>query len=246
MGTVRNFQQNSYTYQNHTVSYHSEYKIPRIQSALKRLMDILASALLIIVLFPFMAVIAAAIVLNSKGGAFFKQKRIGKDMQPFTIYKFRTMEQDAEKNHKRAEVFSSKDPRLTSVGSFLRRTKIDEFPQLLNILKGDMSLVGPRPMLARHKKYYKGYKRDRFMLKPGLTGLAQVSGGVFIPLGDRAEYDVDYVRDFSILLDIKILFKTLVIIFVGERRFIRPHMQGMPAVSTPIRIAAHEKKESIA
>ncbi len=234
------------TYSGHTVSYHSEYNIPQFRLAVKRLMDIAASSILILILLPLMPIIGLAIVIDSPGGVFFKQKRLGKDMNLFTIYKFRTMSLDAKK-HKRAEVFSGKDARLTRVGRFLRRTKLDELPQIINIFKGDMSLVGPRPMLPYHKKHYKGYKRDRFAVRPGLTGLAQVSGGVFIPLADRAEYDVDYVRDFSIPLDIKILFKTLIIIFAGERRFIRSYRQAeAEAAASSMRITAGEKKESIA
>lgn len=228
-------------------TYHRnrKYEHSKVNLILKRLLDIIVSGLLLVLLSPFFVIIALAIVLDSPGSVFFKQKRLGKNLQPFVIYKFRTMAQGTEKIFNKCEVLLS-DPRVTTVGKFLRRTKIDELPQLINIFKGDMSLVGPRPMLPRHKKLYKGYRRDRFMVRPGLTGLAQISGGIFIPVDDRVEYDLNYIRDFNILLDIKILLKTIPVVFLGEKKFLKPYPQQQQSVPSVQIQSNAEKRESIA
>jgi exopolysaccharide biosynthesis polyprenyl glycosylphosphotransferase len=192
---------------------------------LKRLLDMVLSIILIAVLLPFMLIIAIAIKLDSKGPIIFCQKRVGSNGVQFIIYKFRTMIKNAEallkldiqKDNLGSLVFQDKnDSRVTKVGMFLRRTSLDELPQLFNVLAGNMSLVGPRPEIPAVADYYDQRQKLRLMLKPGITGLAQVSGRGEIELERTIEYDLEYIRAFSVWLDIKILFKTVSAVFKGE------------------------------
>lgn len=192
---------------------------------LKRFFDIVFSVLLTLVLSPVLLVIAVAIKCDSKGPVIFKQKRVGMDGKPFIIYKFRTMVKNAEalfklnidKDNLGSLIFQDKnDSRVTRVGSFLRRTSLDELPQLINVLIGNMSLVGPRPEIPAVADYYNDVQRLRLKVKPGITGLAQVSGRGEIELDRTIGYDLEYIRNFSFLLDIKILFKTVVVVFKKE------------------------------
>lgn len=194
-------------------------------SILKRFFDIVFSVLLTLVLSPVLLVIAVAIKCDSKGPVIFKQKRVGMDGKPFIIYKFRTMVKNAEalfklnidKDNLGSLIFQDKnDSRVTRVGSFLRRTSLDELPQLINVLIGNMSLVGPRPEIPAVADYYNDVQRLRLKVKPGITGLAQVSGRGEIELDRTIGYDLEYIRNFSFLLDIKILFKTVVVVFKKE------------------------------
>lgn len=151
------------------------------------------------------------------GPIFFIQERVGRNKKIFNVFKFRTMKVDreAEKNLD----FSKDEERLTKTGRFLRRVKIDELPQLINVLKGDMSLVGPRPTVMEQVERYTNYQIKRLNMKPGMTGLAQVNGNILLPWEQRIEYDIEYVTKFSILLDCKILLKTVGIIILGEEKF---------------------------
>lgn len=200
----------------------------KIQFAFKRIIDIILSIIGIILLSPVFIIILFAIKLDTKGPATFKQIRVGKNGENFTIYKFRTMIVNAE-SKKTLEinpddienfVFQSKnDDRITKVGSFLRSSSLDEIPQLFNVLIGNMSLVGPRPEIPDVVKFYPENYRQRLLVSPGITGLAQVSGRGDIELGKTIFYDLSYIKDFSLWLDIKIIFKTLQNVLKKEGAF---------------------------
>jgi len=189
------------------------------QRFVKRLFDIVVSLLLLIVLSPVMLALAAAIPLTSRGGAIYKQERLGLDEKPYYIYKFRSMVQDAERRSGPV-LASADDPRITPVGRFIRATRLDELPQLFNVLKGDMSLVGPRPerefFIDRFKETMPDYAY-RMTVKPGMTGLAQVMAKYSTTPEDKLRFDLMYVRNYSFSLDLKILFQTLRVVLQGEQ-----------------------------
>jgi len=185
---------------------------------IKRLTDILISGLGLILFFPIFIIVAVLIKLTMPGPIFFMQERVGKDKKTFQILKFRTMKVDKEAEEK-MDFYKDKE-RLTKFGRFLRRTKIDELPQLINVIKGDMSLVGPRPTIMQQVENYTQYEMQRLAMRPGMTGLAQVSGNTAIPWEQRIKYDLEYINNFSIILDFKILIKTIAIILLGEDKFI--------------------------
>ena len=191
--------------------------------ALKRVFDLSASLAAIALLWPLMLVIGALIRLDSPGPALFRQKRVGENGSIFTIYKFRTMGEGSDNLPKLApdeegrQVFKTPDdPRVTRIGRFLRRTSLDELPNLFNVLKGDMSLVGPRPELLPIADKYEPWQRSRLAVLPGMTGWWQVSGRSDLPLHLNTEYDLYYVRNYSIWLDVKILFKTVRAVLQGK------------------------------
>jgi exopolysaccharide biosynthesis polyprenyl glycosylphosphotransferase len=196
---------------------------------IKRLLDIVISATMLVILAPAMILTAIVIKLTSRGPVLFVQKRVGLNKRIFNIYKFRTMVIDAEKrlaqiehlNEASGPVFKIKsDPRITAVGSFLRKTSIDELPQLLNVLKGDMSLVGPRPLQMRdYELFTEGgpdWQRCRFSVRPGITCLWQVNGRSAIPFEQWMELDQQYVRKWSLWLDMQILVKTIPAVLKGS------------------------------
>ena len=166
---------------------------------------------MIILLSPLLLFISVAIKLTTQGPVIFKQKRLGKNGEEFKIYKFRTMIENAEDMGN--GVYTMKDdPRVTSVGKFLRKTSLDELPQLFNILKNEMSFVGPRPTLTYHPYEYQNYSSDqkkRFNVKPGVTGLAQLKGRKELPWEKRIEYDIEYVENRNFFYDIKLILKTI-------------------------------------
>lgn len=197
----------------------------KAQLIIKRFFDILISTALFIILLPLMAAIAITIKIDSKGPVVFKQKRVGLNGEPFIIYKFRTMVKDAEKQFKLEIdkdrlgelVFQDKgDARITRTGKFLRETSLDELPQLLNVIIGNMSLVGPRPEIPDVADLYNDTQKLRLLVKPGITGLAQVSGRGEIELDKTIGYDIEYITKFSIWLDISILFRTIYTVFKRE------------------------------
>ncbi|MFD3156171.1 exopolysaccharide biosynthesis polyprenyl glycosylphosphotransferase [Haloimpatiens sp. FM7330] len=203
-------------------------KTKKFQFILKRLMDFILSLIGIIILLPVYLVLFIAIKVDSKGSAIFKQVRVGKNGKDFVIYKFRTMVVNAEKKREleinpgdlENFVFQSKsDNRVTKVGAFLRKTSLDELPQLFNVLIGNMSLVGPRPEIPDVVKYYPEEYRQRLLVLPGITGLAQISGRGEIELGKTISYDLTYINNFSVWNDIKILFKTVFSVSKGEGAF---------------------------
>lgn len=195
----------------------------------KRLVDIVWSLLGLIVLLPIFLVVAVLIKLDDpKGPVIFKQARVGKDEKEFSMFKFRSMCSDAEEklkellehNEIEGAMFKIKgDPRITKVGKFIRKTSIDELPQLFNVLKGDMSLVGPRPPLPREVEEYTDYDKQRLLVVPGCTGLWQVSGRNNLSFHQMVELDLKYIRENSIWKDIKLIFKTVGVMFGSEDAF---------------------------
>lgn len=178
----------------------------------KRILDILLILITLPFLIPLYLIVAIAIKLDSKGPVIFKQERLGKDGKVFEILKFRTMVDNAESMGTGINTFDG-DPRITRVGSILRKTSLDEIPQLINVLIGDMSLVGPRPPVPYHPRKYEEYNKEqvkRFTVRPGITGHAQVIGRNALVWDERIVLDVEYVEKQSFLLDIKILFQTLI------------------------------------
>jgi len=178
--------------------------------AVKRFLDVTASFLWLVLLFPLLLTVSILIKIDSRGPVIFRQKRIGRNGKVFEIYKFRSMCVGAEKTG--SGVYSGKgDARVTRIGKILRATSIDELPQLLNILKGEMSFVGPRPPLTYHPwKYeeYTDFQKRMFEVRPGITGWAQVNGRKDVEWHKRIELNVWYVDHMSLLLDIKIMFMT--------------------------------------
>lgn len=190
---------------------------------IKRLLDILISFVSLIFLLPIFIIIGIAIKSTSKGKVFFTHKRVGKNGKPIGIYKFRSMVENAEElmaeftEEQKAE-FSANyklhdDPRITKVGNFLRKTSLDELPQLLNILKGDLSIVGPRPIIEEETKMYGKYKDMLLSVKPGLTGFWAANGRSNIPYSRRRAMEIYYVKNRSLALDITIIFKTFLCVF---------------------------------
>lgn len=184
---------------------------------IKCIIDFILALVGLIILSPLFLIIAMLTKIDSKGPALFLQERIGKDGKIFKIYKFRTMKKDekAERNFD----FGKDNKRMTQLGKILRRTKIDELPQLVNVLKGDMSLVGPRPTIKIQVDKYTSYEKQRLKVRPGMTGLAQVNGNTALSWGERIEYDIYYVYNHSLMLDIRILIKTIAIVLFGEKHF---------------------------
>lgn len=200
-------------------------KKKRIQLFIKRVFDFICSAILLVLLSPLLLFIFIWIRLDSEGGAVFKQTRVGLDGVPFTIYKFRTMYKDADKRFKLKVdkdnlgtlVFQEKDdPRITKSGRFLRKTSMDELPQLINILIGNMSLIGPRPEIPAVADLYGEHEKIRLLMKPGVSGLAQVNGRGDLELEKTIEYDVTYVENYSLWMDVKIFFKTFKVVLRGD------------------------------
>jgi exopolysaccharide biosynthesis polyprenyl glycosylphosphotransferase len=191
----------------------------------KGVFDRVSAAAALVVLAPFLAAIALAIKLGDGGPAIFRQTRVGKDGHPFMVCKFRTMVVDAEQrkaallahNDGNGLLFKMRsDPRITRVGRLLRKYSLDELPQLWNVLKGDMSLVGPRPALPAEADLYGNYVRRRLVVKPGITGLWQVSGRSDLPWDEAVRLDVRYVENWSLALDLQILWKTWAAVFNGS------------------------------
>jgi undecaprenyl phosphate N,N'-diacetylbacillosamine 1-phosphate transferase len=187
----------------------------RLQLVLKRLLDVLAAGVGLVVLAPVFVAIAAAIALDFEGAVLFVQERVGRGGKLFRMVKFRTMVCGAEKIG--SGVYADvEDPRITRVGRLLRRFSLDELPQLVHVLGGQMSLVGPRPALPYHLQYYSSQSRRRFLMRPGITGWSQVNGRNLISWPERLEKDVWYVENFSLALDLKILLRTPVVWLSGE------------------------------
>ncbi|MEH7299391.1 sugar transferase [Neobacillus drentensis] len=188
----------------------------------KRLMDIIGASMGIILLcFLFMIIAILIKVEDPRGTIFFSQKRVGLNGKEFKMYKFRSMVSNAEEklaellkfNEINGAMFKMKDdPRITKVGKFIRKTSIDELPQLFNVLKGDMSLVGPRPPLPREVTEYTNYDKQRLIVVPGCTGLWQVSGRNSLGFEEMVELDLDYIRNRTFLYDIKIILKTVAVL----------------------------------
>ena len=198
----------------------------RSAGAFKRLFDVLAGSVLLIMLSPVFLLVIPLIRLESTGPAFYSQMRVGYRGEMFKLWKFRSMYQDAEVRREALEkenemnggvIFKmKKDPRITRMGSFIRKTSIDELPQLWNVIKGDMSLVGPRPALASEVELYSIEERVRLMAKPGLTCIWQVTGRSDIPFPQQVQLDEDYLYRQSLTTDIKLLFQTIPAVIFGK------------------------------
>lgn len=188
------------------------------RSILKRIIDIVFSFCFILIASPLMIAAGILIKISSRGPIFFKQERAGENGKPFTVYKFRTMTDKPRKVDR--EIYKG-DSEVTSVGLWLRRFKIDELPQLINILKGDMSIVGPRPGMMTQITKLDENGKFRLKVKPGLTGLAQVHGNIHLSWPERWIYDRKYVENLSFFLDVKILVKTIMIVLFGEEKFLK-------------------------
>jgi len=186
---------------------------------LKGIIDICISIVSMIVLSPLLLIILILIKLSSPGPIFFRQKRLGKNGSIFEILKFRTMVVGADKIGDGIFVKSEEDIRITKIGKFLRATSLDELPQIINVIKGDMSIVGPRPPLTYHPYTYAEYpckQKRRFQMKPGITGLAQITVRNSVSWDERIEYDNQYISNFNIWLDIKIILGTIKKVFIRE------------------------------
>ena len=194
----------------------------RFYEICKRGIDIIGAGSGLLLLSPVIAVVACAVKFTSKGPIFFSQKRVGKNGKLFEMYKFRSMVVNAEElkeklvhqNEMSGPMFKMKDdPRVTKVGKFIRRTSLDEIPQLWNVLKGDMSLVGPRPSLPKEVKQFEKWMYKRLTIKPGLTCYWQVSGRNNIDFEDWMKLDINYVEDRNLWIDIKLILKTVGVLF---------------------------------
>lgn len=188
---------------------------------IKRLFDLIVSLLLIIVLSPIMLIVALLVKITSSGPILFRQERVGLEKN-FIFYKFRTMRENAENEHQKmmkqyGVMFKLKnDPRLTSIGKFLRKTSLDELPQFLNVLKGDMSLIGPRPPMPEEVAKYNNWQKKRLGVKPGITGLWQVSGRSEISFEEWVKLDAYYIENWSLWMDVQIFFKTIWVVLKGR------------------------------
>lgn len=172
---------------------------------IKRILDLLLSLMALIVLMPLMIIIGVLVRINLGSPIIFKQKRPGKNEKIFTLYKFRTMtdKRDIDGN------LLPDEYRLTKFGKMLRSTSLDELPELINIIKGDMAIVGPRPLLVEYLPYYTEEEKHRHDVRPGLTGLAQVNGRNAISWEEKLKYDTEYIKEISFYSDLKIIFKTI-------------------------------------
>ncbi|MGL4109667.1 sugar transferase [Clostridium sp. LP20] len=208
-----------------SVEERAEHKVSFGYYFIKRIIDIVCSFFGLIILSPILLIVAIAIRVESKGSVIFSQERIGYKGKSFKMYKFRSMVVNAEElkarlaqhNEMDGPMFKMKnDPRVTKVGKFIRKTSIDELPQLINILRGEMSLVGPRPSLPKEVKEFEPWMMERLNAKPGLTCYWQISGRNDIEFEDWMKLDIKYVRERSTLIDINLIFKTFSVLFGDE------------------------------
>ncbi|EDS78511.1 galactosyl transferase CpsE [Clostridium botulinum C str. Eklund] len=210
---------------NKKVKIESQFKKNNFYFFKKRIIDMFGALCGIIILLPIILITAIAIKLDSKGPVFFSQDRVGKNGKIFKMYKFRSMIINAEevlykikgKNEMSGPMFKMKDdPRVTRVGKFIRKTSIDELPQLINVLKGEMSLVGPRPNLPKEVEQFSDYQKLKLLAKPGLTCYWQVSGRNNIDFEEWMELDIKYIKERNTWTDIKLIFKTVGVLFGDE------------------------------
>lgn len=210
------------TYDLHSEIYTNEIQIQEqnrntTSFFIKRTLDILIALIGIVVSLPIVLIVGLFVKLESPGSVLFSQERVGLNGKTFKLFKIRSMRMDAEKNG--PQWAKKNDSRVTRVGAFIRKTRIDELPQFYNVLKGDMSLIGPRPerevFTHQFNREIPGFVQ-RLAVKPGLTGWAQVNGGYDISPREKLVFDLYYINNFSLLLDLKIVFKTVRVIFTGE------------------------------
>ena len=182
------------------------------KNGFKIILDTLTSAIALIILSPVFLLLLLLLMIANRGNPFFFQKRPGKDERIFTIIKFKTMN---DRKNDRGELLPD-HKRMTAIGKIVRKTSLDEIPQLINVLKGDMSIVGPRPLLVEYLSIYNDYQKQRHTIRPGITGWAQVNGRNSVSWSDKFKLDIFYVQNISFLLDIKIIFKTIVKVFASD------------------------------
>lgn len=175
---------------------------------IKSFLDVFLSIIILVLLFPMLVILSCIVFLSMGFPILFKQERIGKNNKPFIMYKFRTMREPKDGENR---LLSDAD-RVTKVGVFLRKTSLDELPEIINVIKGDMSLVGPRPLLDLHLELFDEHQKRRHEVKPGMTGLAQVMGRQSLTFKQRTDLDVEYVKNLSFWLDVKIIFKTVLVV----------------------------------
>ncbi len=187
-----------------------------LQDSVKTGFDLITSLLVITLLLPVFLIVIVSIKLDSQGPVLFRQTRVGRNQKQFEILKFRTMIVD---ENRKEEQTLNRSAGVTRIGTVLRRFKLDEIPQLFNVLCGQMSIVGPRPCLPSTVNDMDDHAKRRFEVKPGLTGMAQVNGNASIEWADRWQYDVYYVERRSVLMDLKIILKTVLVVLFGEERF---------------------------
>ena len=209
------------------------------EKVIKRFLDVIMAFVLFIISLPILFVSAIAIKLDSNGKIIFKQKRVGKDGQVFYIYKLRTMSKDKNGVNK-----------VTKVGKFLRITSIDELPQFINIIKGDMSFIGPRPWIESYSKYFTDEDKRRWEVLPGISGYAQVNGRNGMTIKEKIAADIWYVDNISFLTDLKILFKTVNIVIKKDgasisEKGIRDELKELEKMYNETTIANHELQEKI-
>ena len=178
----------------------------------KNFLDIIVSIIIFLLILPILLILSCAVLLSMGSPIFFKQERIGKNNKPFIMYKFRTMREPKEGENR---LLSDAD-RVTKVGAFLRKTSLDELPEIINVIKGEMSLVGPRPLLDLHLELFNDQQLKRHDVKPGMTGLAQVMGRQSLSFTQRTDLDVKYVENLSLWLDIKIIIKTILVVLGAD------------------------------
>jgi lipopolysaccharide/colanic/teichoic acid biosynthesis glycosyltransferase len=181
---------------------------------IRRVVDVVVSALLLVLVAPVLALAMAAIRAESPGSPLYRQRRIGRDGRPFEMLKLRTMVQGAEGIGAGLAV-NAADPRITRVGALLRRTSLDELPNLANVLRGEMSLIGPRPTLPAQVAAYTPRQRGRLAIRPGITGWAQVNGRAALPWSERIELDLYYIEHRSPALDLRIVWRTVALVLGG-------------------------------
>lgn len=184
----------------------------------KRGLDFIIALIVLFLFSPFFILCFILIPLTSKGPVFFKQERLGLNSKVFLLYKFRTM---YNKNRAVDREILQGDSEVTYIGNYLRRFKIDELPQLLNVILGDMSLIGPRPSMPILKESFNEDGKFRVLVRPGLTGMAQINGNIYLKWEERWKYDRYYVENCNFYLDLRILIKTVFIVLLGEKRFIK-------------------------
>lgn len=192
----------------------------QLNLALKRFIDLLGSGIGLVIISPILLITVVLLEIFMPGPVFFRQQRVGKNGKLFNILKFRSMKVDKEAEN--SHDFTKDEERKTAFGNLIRRLKIDELPQLINVFRGDMSLVGPRPTVKEQTDLYNDYQRQRLRMRPGMTGLAQVNGNISLTWDERIDYDVEYIKNFTFWLDIKILFKTVAVVIFGEDKFKNP------------------------
>lgn len=213
-------------YKKELINVKEDLENKKVQLIIKRAFDVIASSIGLIVLSPIFLIMSILIKIDSKGPVFFKQERVGLNRQPFKIFKFRTMVNDAEKKGRQITVGS--DSRITKVGHFIRKYKLDEFPQLINVFKGEMSLVGPRPEVPRYVELYDAKQEQILLVKPGITDYASIEfrnendilGKSLNPdkeyieniMPSKIDLNMKYIKEISLLTDIKIIMKTLICI----------------------------------